>query len=395
MNILVIQETDWILRGPHFHHHIFSRLDSNRYETRIIDFPLIWDKDKRDVYPRFRNFHTINFRCKLNPSKSFLIYRSIYINFSVFNIISIFFQRLVIKKIIKNFQPDVIICLASLLNVNYVIRLCKKKEIPFINCLLEKYYTLVPIKILKKIAKRLEIKAIKNSKRNIVITKGLKDYTDIICESNKNVYIPQGIDLNHFDLNIYAQDKKKKYGITDNDIVLFFMGWIYKFSGIKEVVQTIKNADDVDIKLIIVGEGGIYNDLMRFVKRYNLKKNIILTGRVPYMDIPQYLSLADFCLLPAYNNNVMKDLCPIKIYEYLGMGKPVIATKLPGLIREVGYNNGIIYIENPHQTVKKAIEMIKYSKEEGKKARKFAEQYDWKVITEMFESFLNNIFSES
>ena len=39
----------------------------------------------------------------------------------------------------------------------------------------------------------------------------------------------------------------------------------------------------------------------------------------------------------------------------MAMGKPVIATNLPGLKKEFGNNNGIIYIENPEQTLEKAI----------------------------------------
>ena len=53
--------------------------------------------------------------------------------------------------------------------------------------------------------------------------------------------------------------------------------------------------------------------------------------------------MANICLLPAYNNEVMRNIVPIKIYEYLEMGKPVIAIKLPGITKEFGKNNEVVY----------------------------------------------------
>ena len=50
------------------------------------------------------------------------------------------------------------------------------------------------------------------------------------------------------------------------------------------------------------------------------------------------------CLLPAHKNEIMMNIVPIKIYEYMAMGKPVIATKLPGLVKEFGEDSGILLL---------------------------------------------------
>ncbi len=391
--ILLVQETDWILRGPHYHHHIFGRLNQEKYDIRVADFPLIWDKEKRDEYPLFKNFHMLEVGCKVDSSRSIKIFRPLFINLPLFNILSIYFQRKVIKKQIKDFRPNVVICFASLLNVNYVIRKCKKNNISFIYCHFEKYYTLVPIKFLKRFSKRLEDKAIKNSNKNLVLNHAFKEYVDRICGSGENnVLISQGVDLSRFNPDIKANDKKEKYGINEEDTVLFFMGWIYKFSGIKEVAQSVAKLTDKNLKLMIVGEGGLYDELQKFIKTNDLENKIIMTGWVPYEEIPSYISMADICLLPAYNNEVMRNIVPIKIYEYLAMGKPVIATKLPGIMKEFGNDNGVVYIENPEHVLKRAINLMENSRNEGWKGRKFAEKYDWRKITNKFEKFLDKLF---
>ena len=47
MNILVIQETDWIARYPHTQHHLFERLSLNGHTIKVIDYGFDWKKDPR------------------------------------------------------------------------------------------------------------------------------------------------------------------------------------------------------------------------------------------------------------------------------------------------------------------------------------------------------------
>jgi len=38
MKILVVQESDWVLRGPHQNHHLMERLSIKWHEVRVIDY---------------------------------------------------------------------------------------------------------------------------------------------------------------------------------------------------------------------------------------------------------------------------------------------------------------------------------------------------------------------
>jgi glycosyltransferase involved in cell wall biosynthesis len=41
----------------------------------------------------------------------------------------------------------------------------------------------------------------------------------------------------------------------------------------------------------------------------------------------------------------MRDIVLIKLYEYMAMGKPVITTKLPGVMQEFGEDHGVVYVD--------------------------------------------------
>jgi polysaccharide pyruvyl transferase CsaB len=59
--------------------------------------------------------------------------------------------------------------------------------------------------------------------------------------------------------------------------------------------------------------------------------NVRLLGSKPYSEIPSYLYLFDVCIIPFLLNAVTKATDPVKLYEYLSLGKPVVATAMAEL----------------------------------------------------------------
>ena len=78
------------------------------------------------------------------------------------------------------------------------------------------------------------------------------------------------------------------------------------------------------------------------------------------------------------------------MYEYMACGKPVIATRLPNVMKEFGYNNGVIYVDKPTEVSKNVIELYTDGsvREYGTKAREFVEKYSWGKITDEFENII-------
>ena len=154
-----------------------------------------------------------------------------------------------------------------------------------------------------------------------------------------------------------------------------------------------KTKDD-RLKLLVVGEGDAYDELQQIKQKYGLQDRLILTGKKPYQEIPPLIAAADVCLLPAYPaERIMQDIVPIKMYEYMAIAKPVVSTRLPGVVREFGKDNGVVYISRPEDAVKKAGELIQDGslKKLGARARRFAQRHSWDNITDEFEKILNEV----
>ena len=59
--------------------------------------------------------------------------------------------------------------------------------------------------------------------------------------------------------------------------------------------------------------------------------NTYLLGEKPYSELPGYLRGFDVCTLPFRMNRLTKAVDPVKVYEYLSQGKPVVSVPLPEL----------------------------------------------------------------
>ena len=171
----------------------------------------------------------------------------------------------------------------------------------------------------------------------ITINQKLKELAiDLGANPNETILIDAGIDLNDFDPQLDDSNIRNTYNIDKNDTVLFFMGWIYEFAGMKELaIELGKNKEKYHQGLkegIIDTDGYIFlevkysdEDYETEKKRisetsnevdYDLGDQLILTGKQPYEMIPEFLASADFCLLPAYiDEEIMQDIVPIKLFR--------------------------------------------------------------------------------
>ncbi len=392
MRILVVQESDWLNRGPHTSHHLMERLSQRGYEIRVVDYEIDWpsSKDKKLVSKR-NIFYDVH---KAIEDSTITVIRPPIIKLPVLNYLSLVYTHTKeIKRQIIEFKPDVIIGF-GILNANIAIRLAKQNNIPFIYYLMDELNQLVPQAYFRYFAKLIERNNTKNAEKVISISENLRDYTIMMgAEREKTEVIRSGVDLDHFKKSNGRQLIREKYGIDEADIVLFFMGWLYSFSGLKETAQELAKIEYCNLKLMILGKGDLWDTLQDLKRRRELNDKITIIDWVPYEEIPDYLAAADICILPAYKNDIMRNIVPIKMYEYMAAEKPVIATDLPGLIKEFGSNNGIIYIKNPGDTPAKALEIHKKNlmNTEGVKSRRFVERYSWERLTDKFEGILNNV----
>lgn len=393
MKILVVQDANWLKKGPHQQHHLMELLSEWGHEIKIIGYNQLWGEDQWSIMSKRIEYHNVH---RIYAGAAAIYISPSFIKLPFLDYLSFLFtSKNEVKNCIDEFNPDIVVGFTSVLSNYWGMYYAKKRNIPFVYYWTDIIHKLIPFKPFHPIAQYIEKQVLKNSTCIVAMNSGLRDYlVNFGAKSEIINIIPGGVDFNRF--NPSAEDPhyiREKFNISKDDLVLFFMGWIYDFSGLKEVVQELAKVkgSHPKIKILIVGEGEYYLQLKEFVESTGMNNEVILTGKRPYEEIPKLIAAADICLLPAYNNEIMRDIVPIKMYEYLAMHKPVISTKLSGVFKEFGSDCGVIYVDRSEDVIKKVIELNKSDLERNSLlAELFIKNCSWGKITLEFERLLKS-----
>lgn len=211
--------------------------------------------------------------------------------------------------------------------------------------------------------------------------------------------IPNGVDTSHFKRSkINRKILREKYNIKNDDIIFIYSGAMTNIMFPKEIISIFKLAikKNPKIKLFLVGNSQppeYIKDIKVCIKRLKLEKNIKYLGHFDFEKMPKILSIGDVGLVP-FKKDILTDAAsPLKIFEYMSMGLPVVSTNVKG-IQEVikdGYN-GII-AKNDEEFISALIgisEGEKYRKL-SKNAMKTAYYYSWENLARKFENTINNL----
>ena len=105
--------------------------------------------------------------------------------------------------------------------------------------------------------------------------------------------------------------------------------------------------------------------------------NVIFTGEVPYNKLPHYLYSFDVCMLPFKVVPLTLATNPVKTYEYLSAGKPVVAVDLP----EMAQFDGLVYVATDQTQFLNAVDAVLAVPESGdliQRRKDFAQGQTWK-----------------
>jgi len=124
--------------------------------------------------------------------------------------------------------------------------------------------------------------------------------------------------------------------------IIIYQGALNFGRGLEWIIDAMPLVENA--VLVIVGDGGILNDLKERVNNLNLNEKVFFLGRIAGSELYKYTPSADLglCLLKNRGLNYYYSL-PNRIFDYLHAGVPVLATDFPEIANIVrNYNTGIL-----------------------------------------------------
>ncbi len=171
-----------------------------------------------------------------------------------------------------------------------------------------------------------------------------------------------GVDVNKFrplDKNIGL---KMDLGFKKDDFVCFYHGTITSKRGIIELVESFRTvkSHNGNIKMFILGGRSFDQSLDKIreiIGNHNLEDTVKLHGWVDYARIPEFISIADLCIVPLPDIDWWRVSSPLKLMEYIACGKTVLLTDIVAHTNVVGRNDNYFWIrQSTPESIAESIE---------------------------------------
>ena len=394
MNILVIHEVDWLKKITYEIHHLSELFSLEGHKVYAVDIPdpgnFSLDKITRT------NIDDYN---RVYEKSSVKILRTPIIPIKGLNRLSAYFTSYkFIKKILIEYKIDIAFVYSIVNNIKGTIRACNELNIPIIHRTFDVVHEIIVEKYMSNFVRKMEKESYPKLDLVIANTPFMKTWAEEMGAKNV-IVIPQGVDTNIMKNLPKDKELQKKYNINDNDKVVMYLGSILSHSGLDVIFNDMgKILKEIpEFKLLVVGDGPDLERLKQQSKRLEIYEKIIFTGFVPYKEVPRFCSLADLCINPfrmdgkyAFNDK----LTPVKFFDFLSCGKPVLATPLQGTLYDFPKESNTIIYESLDLFTGKMIELLKNDSldEIGQRGREFVgKNFTWDSVTKKMLSEFDNM----
>ena len=190
---------------------------------------------------------------------------------------------------------------------------------------------------LVRLAQHMELKAYQQCDLIVCVTEQLKELlvSDLKIDPKKILIIPNGVDVDFFNPQRVEPIRLFDYPIIG------YVGAVIPRQGLDlllNVLATLK-AEGIRIGFTALGGGSSKEVLIEQAKVLNLSEQVRFVGQVPRNEVPSYIAGFDlgFSGQIVLGNGLLGRMyhSPLKLYEYLSMGKPVIAANFEDAQRVV------------------------------------------------------------
>lgn len=310
-----------------------------------------------------------------------------------------------IRKIIREYQPDIVHTHAS--KAGALGRLAASKEgVPVIvhtfhGHVFHSYFGSIKTRFFKSVERYL---AKKSTQIVAISQEQKKELTEIhkICDPDKMTIIPLGFDLSMFKENSTSKRAafREKYKLNENEIAIGIIGRLAPVKNhslfVESIHQLIKNSSTTKIKAFIIGDGtereSIENTIAQLPQE--IQQSFTLTSWIKNID--EAIAGLDIVALTSLNEGT-----PVSLIEAQAGGKPVVSTKVGGVIdvvknEESGYISQNLEPKSFSILLKKLCESTELREKMGTAGQEWVHKYySFERLVEDTEQMYRKLLKET
>jgi len=190
---------------------------------------------------------------------------------------------------------------------------------------------------MKELARSAERRILRTTGAAIVVSRQLAEFVigRGVPESSVHV-VPNAVDPRRFAPGTTAAGPPNEVRERlSGHCVVGFVGSLKPWHGVETLLEAFLAlaARRPDVHLLVLGDGPAKNELERVVRERGAERRVTFAGAVAHGQVPGWLSLVDIASAP-YTPHENFYFSPIKLFEYMAMGIPVVAGRI-GQVEEL------------------------------------------------------------
>ena len=211
--------------------------------------------------------------------------------------------------------------------------------------------------------------------------------------AEKIIVAPSGVAIEEFDITTSRDEARVTLGLSDRGHVALYCGHLYEWKGAATLAEAAKLLPDVNVLFV----GGTDTDVKKFRADYADVPNIRFVGHVPHLQVALWQKAADVLVLP---NTAKKRISkyytsPMKLFEYMAAGRPIVASRLPSITEIVSDQTAFLVEPDDPQALARGIESAfdnhAHAAKVAQEARKEVERYSWRERGSTIANFIQSV----
>jgi glycosyltransferase involved in cell wall biosynthesis len=212
---------------------------------------------------------------------------------------------------------------------------------------------------LPSLAIRYEQRILSAASHLLAVSTPLKDFivrTHGIAPEKITV-LPNGVDPVRFSPAVPPAPVRERFGLAGDAVLLVFSGHARPWHGLDVAVRSLGRlvAAGRDVHLMLLGGGPSEALLRSQAAEAGLAGRVHFAGRVPHDEVPGYLASADIAL----SSHAAFYASPLKIVEYMAMGKAIVAPSMPNIQDHLAHErSALLFDPESDRSLADAIERL-------------------------------------
>ena len=231
----------------------------------------------------------------------------------------------------------------------------------------------------------------------VVITKSIKD--DLVAlgiAPERIIVVPDAVSPEQFFLSVPKKEARAEIGVSQDGLLIVYagsFGYYHSWKGVDTLLEASKQGDSTWRFLLI---GGRDDEVKFWRKRYSSSR-IDIRNHLESDMVAKALRAADILVIPNKPGNETSEryTSPLKLFEYMASGTPIVASNLPSMQEVVSEEEAVFFEPGNSRSLVQAIQSVVNDPVSAQKraeaAREKVQNYTWNKRAQTILGFLNTI----